>query len=154
MYELKWDGWISVLQTLDQKDLYGEADTYGYELFPHCTIFFGWVEDENGWVIENKNKFTFPDLKITGVSLFENPWFDVLKYDVKSERLKEEHDLCKQRKNKTRFSYDPHVTIAYLKKGEGKKYVDKLNFQGTFSILPSLLTYRYGNKDKQTIKRL
>jgi 2'-5' RNA ligase len=153
MYDLKWDGWLSILQTVDEKDVYGKADTYGYELFPHCTVFYGWVNDEKDWIIENENKFEFPNLKITGVGLFENPWFDVLKFNVESGRLKEEHSFCKQRKNETRFDYDPHVTIAYLKKGRGEKYVDELDFQGTFSILPFSLTYRYGTKNKVPIKK-
>jgi 2'-5' RNA ligase len=61
---------------------------------------------------------------LTGLSLFENEEYDVLKCSVDSESL---HALNKQARELEHTNnypdYIPHLTIAYLNPGEGKKYL-------------------------------
>lgn len=57
------------------------------------------------------------------VSIFENPDADVVKVDVESEDLvRMNADLASLPHTDTKPGYKPHVTIAYVKPGTGKKY--------------------------------
>jgi 2'-5' RNA ligase len=65
-------------------------------------------------------------IDIDGINLFENEQFDVLKFNVVSDPgLQQLHDELSKLPNNDNFpTYTPHITIAYLNKGEGKKYVN------------------------------
>jgi 2'-5' RNA ligase len=67
------------------------------------------------------------EIKISGISLFKNPDFDVVKFDVvKSETLSKANELMKELPNTSTFpEYHPHITIAYLTKDSGEKYMLK-----------------------------
>jgi len=62
------------------------------------------------------------------VSLFENEKFDVIKFGIKSNELIIIHEWLKYSFDHTSDfpDYHAHATIAYVKSGEGKKYLDKL----------------------------
>lgn len=64
---------------------------------------------------------------------------DVLKVEIDSPDLVKLHDLLKTRPNSDKWpTYNPHVTVAFLKPGEGKKYDGKKTFEGlewTFDAL-------------------
>jgi 2'-5' RNA ligase len=71
-------------------------------------------------------------------SIFENPDADVLKVDVHSPDLNRLHKaISKLAPTKdTHPVYQPHLTLAYLKPGKGKKYVGDSSLEGhqlTFS---------------------
>ena len=65
-------------------------------------------------------------MEISGISLFENPEFDVVKLEVnKTPKLEEIYKNLSEFPNSNQFpDYKPHITIAYVKKGLGQKYVD------------------------------
>jgi 2'-5' RNA ligase len=65
-------------------------------------------------------------VQIDGVSLFENPEFDVVKLDViKTSNLEEINKRLSELPNSNQFpEYKPHITLAYIKKGSGQKYID------------------------------
>ena len=67
------------------------------------------------------------------VSIFETDKYDVIKVDVESPDL---HSANKavgdavELPGETFKDYQPHITIAYVKKGEGAKYVGDTYFEG------------------------
>ena len=65
-------------------------------------------------------------VQIDGVSLFENPEFDVVKLGViKTPKLEEVNKRLSELPNSNQFpEYKPHITLAYVKKGSGQKYAD------------------------------
>lgn len=65
-------------------------------------------------------------VRIGNVSLFENDDADVLKFDIESDQLNELNKLLSTLPHTKLYDkYNPHATIAYLKPGTGKKYLDK-----------------------------
>jgi len=117
---------------IDEEDIYDDADNeYGYEKQCHATILYGLHEEDI-----DKNKL-FKDIKslkpikceINKIDIFENDDYDVVKFNVVvNDELKKYRKLFKDNypNTQTFTSFHPHLTIAYLKKGEGKKYIQKL----------------------------
>lgn len=110
-----------------QDDLYIDGDMYGIEYEPHVTILYGLHCQDKNEVKQIKNILKYlPKLnvKVTGISLFENE-YDVLKFDIDPEGLKDLNELFKTFNYTSSYpKYEAHMTIAYLKKGCGKKYLN------------------------------
>jgi len=102
----------------------------GRDLRPHITIKYG-IHSSTPDVLDS---VVLPN-KITAVmrksSLFENDK-DVLKIDIESDDLRRLNAeiVSKIKTTETQNEYHPHATIAYLKKGEGKKYAGDDRFDG------------------------
>ena len=64
-------------------------------------------------------------IQVNGIDIFENDKFDVVKFNVeKTEQLQNLFDKLSKLPNENTFKdYTPHMTIAYVKKGMGKKYI-------------------------------
>ena len=121
-----WDQFLSKIQP---EDLYQtDNDRYGLETEPHCTILYGIhsdVNDEDVFKLFDGIKKSDFDLSIDGIGCFYNKDYDVLKMNVKSEKLNELNSLAKSLPHTSHFQdYKPHLTLAYLQKGEGRKYID------------------------------
>lgn len=121
-----WDQFLSKIQP---GDLYQtDNDRYGLETEPHCTILYGIhsdVNDEDVFKLFDGIKKSDFDLSIDGIDCFYNKDYDVLKMNVKSEKLNELNSLAKSLPHTSHFQdYKPHLTLAYLQKGEGRKYID------------------------------
>lgn len=139
---------------IDYDDIYhDESDpTFGLETEPHVTLLFGLhpevSEKEVSDVVRN---FKYDSCKLYNVSTFNNEKYDVLKFDVEGPCL---HDVNKQLRELPHTSnfpdYHPHMTIAYLKPGAGKKYVDMLA-DIELSKQPSYAVYSTPNRTKYTI---
>jgi hypothetical protein len=87
--------------------------------------------------------------------LFENEKYDVLKFEVVGDNLHETNADLKKFPHTTSFpDYNPHLTIAYLKKGEGSKYVNMLNKAGLneFWLAPQYGVYSKPNGSKTHIQ--
>ncbi len=140
--------------TINPSDLYEENGdrSYGIEDEPHCTLLYGLKPDVSlDEVTSIVNRFKFGECKIHNASLFENA-YDVLKFDVDADLL---HDcnaaLSKLPHTSTFPDYHPHLTIAYLKKGMGKKYCDMLN-DVSFILNPSYVVYSEADGTKTKIE--
>jgi len=127
------DGWKEFIEELiDKDDIYtADDDDYGFEYNPHCTVLYG-VHDYDG-IIDDIHEFLPPhydiyDIFRTNISIFENNEYDVVKFEIESDELKELNKLLSESFDNTNDypDYHPHMTIAYVKKGTGKKYIDKL----------------------------
>lgn len=107
-------------------DLYVEEDGgCGRETEQHCTVLYGLTDQQPSEALRQIVKHTKPFLiELGGISIFENPKFDVVKLDVISEELHNLHyELRRSCPNENKYpDYKPHVTVAYVKPGVGKKY--------------------------------
>jgi hypothetical protein len=107
-------------------DLYiDEKDGCGRETEQHVTVLYGLTDSTPSQELIDIVESTKPFLiEFAGVSIFENEKYDVVKLSVVSEGLHNLHmQIRKACPNENKFpDYLPHCTVAYVKKGTGKKY--------------------------------
>lgn len=148
--------WVKLFADfIEAEDVYGtEKDGFGVEKTPHVTILFGFHDDEPG--IVDKIKTELPcgksiKAKLIGVSFFETPEYDVVKFDVESDELKSLNKWCKKEfKFTNEFkTYHAHATIAYVKKGTGKKYKREISKEFPFEITELVYSHPDKNKKKE-----
>ncbi len=121
--------WKEITSYIDVDDIYEEAgdDTHGIQENPHVTLLYGLHKEVTSEMI--KSVFTnFSDditIKVYGIDIFENEKYDVVKFNVIPDgSLQYLHDELSKFPNSNQFpDYKPHITIAYVKKGCGKKYI-------------------------------
>lgn len=130
--------WNNFLKLIDEKDLYlGETqkdiddDEYGLEKQPHITLLYGLIPKENKKedVLDWLKSLKSFNLKMENIGIFENDKFDVVKIDIEPTKqlLKYREDSLEKFPNVQSFDgYHPHMTLAYIKSGKGKKYIQKL----------------------------
>lgn len=134
-----------VRRVVKEEDIYeSQGDDYGYEDDAHLTVLFGIHDDE----VKHEQIFdvirNIPELRIgiQEIGIFENDEYDVVKLNVPRQKyLLDLHERFKEFPHTLTFKdYNPHMTIAYVQKGKGKKYVGQLprpiNFKfnkGTYS---------------------
>ena len=117
--------WETLSYAIDKKDIYDPDGDHGVEHNPHVTILYG-LHD---WLISDSDvedalmKFKAPKVRLGKLSIFENPSFDVVKIDVLSDDLAMMNKVFSDFPHTSDFpDYRPHVTVAYVQKGTGKKY--------------------------------
>jgi 2'-5' RNA ligase len=138
-------------------DVYTKEDdrSFGFENEPHCTLLYGLHDGVTTEDVESVlNKHTYYTCTAHNASLFETPEYDVLKFDIKGDNLHETNADLQQYPFTSSFpDYHPHMTIAYLKPGTGKRYV-KILKGVEFDLLPQYAVYSKpdGDKDKINIK--
>lgn len=123
-----------IRKMIKEEDIYSNEDedtdkvnNYGFENEAHCTVLFGFHHYEG---IVQKIKEYLPELEYIddimrgNITLFEQEKYDVIKFDLHSEKLKDLNEKFKENFEYTNefLDYKPHMTIAYVKKGEGAKY--------------------------------
>lgn len=128
MIEVPVSNWDEITNSIDAEDIYtGGDDSHGIQENPHVTILYGLhpevTPEEVKSIFENYKGDI--QIKIDGIGIFENKDFDVVKFNVKPDgALQELHDRLSKLPNSDEFpNYTPHITIAYVKKGTGKKYL-------------------------------
>ncbi len=103
----------------------GDLAPDGRELEAHCTVFYGvHFMSPSERLRDALKNFGPVEIKLGKTSLFENPDADVLKVDVESPDLQRLHKLIGRvvPTHETHPKYLPHITIAYVRSGKGKKY--------------------------------
>ena len=129
MVEVPVSNWDEITSSIDKEDIYesNEGDPKGIQKNPHLTLLYGLHDD----VTEEQVKSIFDkfdgdiNIEVNGIDIFENDKFDVVKFNVNSQgSLQYLFDELSKFPNSNQFSdYKPHITIGYVKKGMGKKYV-------------------------------
>ena len=129
---------IDFANSIPKDELYekhdeGDPNHYGAETEPHVTVLYGLKTSDPSEVERLVKGFGKIELKFGKTSLFKSkPEYEVLKVDVISEDL---HRLNKLLNDNFDVEtdhpiYHPHLTIAYVKPGEGEKYVGDDRFEG------------------------
>lgn len=124
-----------IQEKIDEKDLYlgdkseNDLESYGFEEEHHVTLLYGLLPNVE-W--KDLKKYLLPLDKylciMPSLSIFENDKYDVLKLTVISPEM---HITNKKLRENVEYhetypEYQPHMTIAYLKPGKGKKYAKPL----------------------------
>lgn len=137
-----------IFDIIDENDLAGD----GVEKETHVTVCYGLHSDvKTSQVREVLEGADLREIEVVGASLFENET-DVLKLDVKvTDVLFLLRNKILQLNNTQKFNdYKPHITIAYLKKGKGSKYLPT-NPEFNLKFKVKDLVYSYPNRAKQEI---
>lgn len=126
--DLGWKVWRWGQDHIDPEDLYTDPespDEYGFSDEPHITLQYGFHNARSMYVARRLRREHPVVVQIGPTSLFRGEDYDVLKLDVSSPDLHRLRPISRKRLvyTETYPEYHPHVTIAYLKKGKGKKYV-------------------------------
>ena len=156
MLYFKFPELSQIQATINPKYIYEEDEdkTFGMEDEPHTTLLYGLHKEVSlKHIKEVLSTFTFSTCKVNNISLFNNPKFDVLKFEVSGENLKECNKALKQFPYTNDYpKYNPHLTIGYLQPGTGQQYVNKFkNIE--FELIPKFAVYSQpdGNKSKINI---
>ena len=120
--------WNEDMKTLNIKD--EDLHDHGIEEDPHVTILYGLHTGSAAKVKKalKENDRTVMTCRLGKLDLFENAEFDVLIRKVeRKDHLSEVRKVLTDNLEATikYKDYKPHATIAYLKKGKGKEYLNK-----------------------------
>ena len=118
-----------IQKTIDPRDLFRKKEgdwTYGLEDDFHITVKWGIVTKDPEEVKKAVKGFHGGEVQLYKIDLFENDEYDVLKINADSDALWELNKGIsdKLETEDSHPTYNPHVTIAYVKSGRGKKYTD------------------------------
>lgn len=120
----------------------------GKEYESHVTALYGIhtndVEEIKAKMVDCKAPVKF---KFKGLSLFENEYFDVLKFDIESDDLTNLNNKLSELENSNSYKdYHPHLTIAYVQSGMGKQFLQQTELDG-IETESSLFTISLANTD-------
>jgi len=154
MLYVKFPNWSEFTSQIDSSFLYEpESERYGLETEPHITILYGIhkdVKDEDVLDLFSDINTKEFDLKLSGIDCFKNKDYDVLKINIKSDKLNELNTIAKSLPHTDTYpDYKPHLTIAYLKKGYGDTFSNK-DFETTLVNLDKIV-YSKTNGEKISI---
>lgn len=128
MIDVPVSNWNEIISSIDKEDLYEvPGENFGVQERPHLTLLYGLHEevtlDQVKSIFENFNGDI--EIEVDGIDIFENKDFDVVKFNIKpTKSLKELNQKLSELPNSNQYpDYKPHITIAYVKSGMGKKYV-------------------------------
>lgn len=148
---------------IDENDLYVKEDpstgfSYGKETEPHVTlaVLRGNVK------LDNVKPLLCPlenyKVELINLSIFDDNdndgRFDVLKCDVKCEALYSTNVIISNKYSiNKRYGgeFNPHITVAFLKKGKGKEYEQKLAEQLPKSITLEPIHFIFRKDDNREI---
>lgn len=142
------DDILEFIKKIPNECVYEEVgENYGKEANPHVTVMYGLSPIEENRVKELLNKVPKKIVAELGkISKFSNADapYDVLKIEVKSPHLNKIHEMIRKNfdNNYKWPQYNPHVTLAYVKKGTCNEYVGNKTFEGMKVMFE---TFMYSN---------
>jgi len=148
-----------------EEDIYDPTDEpgeYGYEESPHITVIYGIHHDEvlDDSIIYRKIQ-QIPIIKTTikEIGVFENADkpYDVVKFDINPTKtlLDARQEFLELPNTQSFPEYHPHMTIAYVRAGEGRKYRKLLKTPIKISFKKGVYSdpdYRKSYFDLKTLK--
>lgn len=132
-----WQKIASMAESIPDEDLAGN----GRELAPHITVKYGLHTDDPAEVAEIVRGLEPVVATLGKTSIFEGGEYDVVKVEVDSDELRRLNALLCERLEctDTHPEYLPHVTLAYVKPGEGQKYAGLTDVEGVSVKLGRLI---------------
>ena len=130
MIEVPFSDWSSIAEMIDPEDVYeSEGDSsYGMQDNPHVTVLYGLHSSVSTEALKEAISGFSEEMsiKVDGIGTFENEGFDVVKMNVVADgALLRLNEIISELPNSNEYpEYKPHITIAYVKKGCGRKYED------------------------------
>jgi len=116
----------------------------------HVTVLYGLHAEKPDQVKKLIKDIKPFEITLGKVSAFEtNKEFDVVKIEVESPELRKLNKLLSDKcENSNSYpDYHPHVTIAYVKKGNAKKYIGNKSFVGkTFKATEITFSSKNGSR--------
>ncbi len=98
----------------------------GRETEPHVTALYGLHDEDPAEVKQVVSRHAPVKGRLGFATLFRNDEHDVVKLDVHSPGLHALNaDLKKLPNSNSHPDYHPHLTLAYVKSGEGEKFAGK-----------------------------
>jgi 2'-5' RNA ligase len=121
----------------------------GIDTDPHVTIVYKLLETSPVSVFKAVKNRKPVVAKIGELGIFENDDFDVLKFEIASSQLRDlNRSITESCLVETLYpTYRPHMTVAYLKKGEGKQYVSAKTKLPGLSFVCEELFFRLHQKN-------
>ena len=159
MLEFEIPNWSKLINRIKEEDLYDDgSNTFGREDETHITILYGYHDNVSADDVFNVLGDIPQNISVnaTGISLFENKerGFDVVKIDIEpTEELKKLRKSAESEtlnKTLTYKDYNPHMTMAYVKSGEGKKYITE--FEKPITLEAKSIYYSNKGRDKKFIQ--
>ncbi len=150
MLSFNFPQWDTFLAKLPDSMVYTE-NGLGKEKEPHLTVLYGFHEDSIS--IEDLKKITSKvkspiNVNVDSISTFNNPKFDVLKFDANSDTLTKLNAIFRLYPHTNNFKdYHPHITISYLKPGSAKDFVKKM--ENPIKITSNSFVFSDPNKKKE-----
>jgi len=116
-------------ENIPEEALYIDLDNgiEGYETTSHVTVKYGLHDPDPNNLTKLVNGYGSINIQCGNIDIFDNnPSFDVLKINIKSDQLMELNKLiCDNMEYTDKFDvYIPHATIAYVKKGSCDKFIN------------------------------
>lgn len=150
MVETPFPNWNEITGMISPEDLYikEDDDTYGIQKNPHVTLLYGLHSNVKPVDVEPIIKsIKGLNIKVNSIDIFENDEFDVVKFNVVNNPQLTEvfNELSKLPNSNTFPDYSPHITIAYVKKGLGSKYI---NSNWTLTIDVYRVVYSMSNGER------
>lgn len=145
-----------VYNYIREEDLYIEEgnQTFGLEDEPHITLLYGLYPEITVYEVhEIVSQYSLPEkIMLYNLSIFDAPKYDVLKFDIQIfdpnfvgllEKLN--RDLKTLKHKPSEFNYNPHSTVAFLKKGTSDFYINHFSEQ-LFIEFPINIVFSTSNK--------
>jgi len=138
---------LYIEESEDAKSIHGSDWKYGVEDNPHITAIWGISTRDPKKIEKALEGFKSGKVTLGNIDVFENEKYDVLKVNITSPALKKINKTLTDNFNSvsTFKEFHPHITLAYLKCGNGVKYKgDK--FKGLTFQLDEVIFEDYNNK--------
>lgn len=141
-----WSGiskkdWKKYTDKIEKEDIYDPENDgeYGIESEPHITLLYGIHSDEVDKDLAHSMCKAIGEIELETekISIFENDDFDVVKLEIipNDTLLQLRKIFIDTLPNTQNFpDYNPHITISYVKKGKGKKYIENFKESIKFSF--------------------
>lgn len=143
---------LEFLKAFDKfQDMMDHKDVVRFEVIPHITVRYGLhqhggtaeavtaIVGGSGEIVVSFGQLSVFEITKDGVDM------DVLKVEINSPDLKELNARLGFLPNTQTYEYSPHMTVAYLYRGAGKKYTGDMT--GITGCIMKFNKVKYSNKE-------
>ena len=129
-----------------------QKDSFGREKDMHVTVKYGLTQSYTKEQMKHLLKNVVPfNIQVKGISVFENERFDVVKFDIDGKELRALNELFSKLPNQDSHpKYKPHLTLGYVHKGMGKRFIKPVS---KFATIPVKIL-EYSDRGEKTYYNL